>query len=1251
MMKKIKILMFACSSLGISLICNKNVFASVTTVQYNISGIPSDFLDKESPLAYRIKGSPYFPDNTILYKQEYKDITYYAPNPPAGSDEANGESKKYINWGFWDFSLNQKVYKYGTSDADKLFESHFYYPQVKILKKTLVETTNGKDSADSIDVGYVNPGKILNVLSITKQKYGTEIFFNLSEIGLSSGTNIGKIMVKSNNVQYLGTKKDIYFPESANRSNSCRIYTDNFKPYTKPVNLGSKGSHNDLVLTSNYEQASSSKVPDGTSIGGCNLGGRYGEWRYLGLNSRGTPVLNPYFPEDQISYRSNAGISSYDWRKTPWTGIDVEDSKEKNPVQNADNFVKNYNSPTAFDSSEYLAQKKAVLKKLYDNNILNSNKDWSLDDFVNRVSLLTHPKKETAVFVGQRKAGSWERSFIIKNPTRDLYIASMKVKDEGGNVILEGTGNSNDNSFKQTKNGKLEKGKNYTIEVKLGNSRDLELSVHSLSAQVGTVANSSSSSKSIIPYAMTHNKIGIQVLKSKGGIQGKRGSISNVFEFPLPISENFNGKYIDIYGYVGNYHSGVDNLNYKNDTGLLTGSFDDTPDNPPEEVPNDPELPVDLGDLMAYQIELYDGNTLVYRKNYTGGVSVKKAIIPGKTYKIKYTAKYTGEDLWDYKWIEPYYKPVSVWVPGHYETESYWVSGYYYTYEKWVPGYTDSSGKWINGYWKSVKEWVPGHYEYYEVWVNGYYKTEYELVPGYWEKDKISEYSVPIKYSIERKTGSKQSKDSMNSTGYFKTSSGSTSIPMKNGTYMYFETNSIMFEHPYMYTVFNINTTNSKFNPYSKNDTLFARLNDTFDISINNLRVLPSTEYSDGKNKSLSYNILYNANLNTPSYVSSNDYKAYVETSISINGNTYIVRDLLLKGENKDITHVLTDVNILGGVSNISTQVILNYNRESYESGNYSNNSAKTTTTLKEINNPSLGKNTDVASSPNNQNNNSSANRGGDANNNCLIPRTKNTFSSTYNIHKWNSKSVTYNTFNNRSVSFNKYYTEQKSSSSAVNTESFEITNVSFRSKYTKDKKLGDNKDGWIKLLNSNEKDLAYIKAGYGFELKINAEYKTNALRNNPKWSSSKTSGTSVTNVSSGVNIIPDIFVELPGTTGNGGTRKILSASGYKDSIEGLTVTQTKNQSVENGQEVYSWEYTIKPSKSVGTKEVGKIFIPTNTKDGDYKISIYTPPVTGVSSLSEYSTSKYSALCDRKDVNIKVRGSFTDDLNSHLTQH
>ena len=134
-------------------------------------------------------------------------------------------------------------------------------------------------------------------------------------------------------------------------------------------------------------------------------------------------------------------------------------------------------------------------------------------------------------------------------------------------------------------------------------------------------------------------------------------------------------------------------------------------------------------------------------------------------------------------------------------------------------------------------------------------------------------------------------------------------------------------------------------------------------------------------------------------------------------------------------------------------------------------------------------------------------------------------------------------------------------------------------------------------------------------------------------------------------NLTSDIFVELPGDSN---TRKVLSVSGYGNTIQGLQVKQTKAGEKELSgnklMQVYEWEYTIKPSVLVGISSTEKIYIPQNLKNGDYKVYIYTPPVTGSSSIDKFNTSKYSSLFDRKDVTIKVQGSSTDVLNSHTTQ-
>ena len=146
-----------------------------------------------------------------------------------------------------------------------------------------------------------------------------------------------------------------------------------------------------------------------------------------------------------------------------------------------------------------------------------------------------------------------------------------------------------------------------------------------------------------------------------------------------------------------------------------------------------------------------------------------------------------------------------------------------------------------------------------------------------------------------------------------------------------------------------------------------------------------------------------------------------------------------------------------------------------------------------------------------------------------------------------------------------------------------------FIKKYIR-KKYGN--DGWVDLLNSREAELAEIKAGYGFELQIVTKYSTDALSKRT-WtlSNNGASGTSVSALNGKPNYgLEDIFLELPGTST---TRKILSSTGYGSTTLGLISSKKVTG------DTVEWTYTIKPANTVGIGETAKIYIPSETKDGD----------------------------------------------------
>ena len=275
--------------------------------------------------------------------------------------------------------------------------------------------------------------------------------------------------------------------------------------------------------------------------------------------------------------------------------------------------------------------------------------------------------------------------------------------------------------------------------------------------------------------------------------------------------------------------------------------------------------------------------------------------------------------------------------------------------------------------------------------------------------------------------------------------------------------------------------------------------------------------------------------------------------------------------------------------------------------------------------------------------NGSSAVGGGSLNNNCLIPRRENNWSVSHRKLGWNTTQVSYGD-TTAVPSFKKYSITSNTTPTATNYyESYNIESILFRSKDTKDKGLGT--DGWINLLESSEKDLATIKAGYGFELKVITKYKTNAKKAMPSSTNFATSSSgtyySGTSRDASISLAKDIFIELPGSDS---TRKILSTTGYNGTTKGITVTE-KDESTSD-ETIKKFTYTIKATNTLGINS-DKIFIPKSLKDGNYKISIYTPPVTGMPSVGK---NEYTALCDRKDFNIEVKGSYTNDLNSHTTQ-
>ena len=197
------------------------------------------------------------------------------------------------------------------------------------------------------------------------------------------------------------------------------------------------------------------------------------------------------------------------------------------------------------------------------------------------------------------------------------------------------------------------------------------------------------------------------------------------------------------------------------------------------------------------------------------------------------------------------------------------------------------------------------------------------------------------------------------------------------------------------------------------------------------------------------------------------------------------------------------------------------------------------------------------------------------------------------------------------------------------------------RSKLQQDLQLGDK--GWIEVLGLENGQLVQvntpkIKAGYGFEIKIEAEYTTNAFDNDYQKIDTKAleegKKQTIQVVSAGShkspNLVNDFYLNIGGKTINVGT--------------GLDLNIEKS-GTNNSTNVF--QVTITPHNSPNTSEVNdtRLYVSENTADGMYQAKFFTPAIIGLTSRSDKEN---TVLCDEIEINFEVVGSVYDDLNTHI---
>lgn len=465
--------------------------------------------------------------------------------------------------------------------------------------------------------------------------------------------------------------------------------------------------------------------------------------------------------------------------------------------------------------------------------------------------------------------------------------------------------------------------------------------------------------------------------------------------------------------------------------------------------------------------------------------------------------------------------------------------------------------------------------------------------------DSTQNVSININYRLNRFLPYR-GKDS--TTGNLKKSNFK---PTKNSTYSVTTSDYIMFETG----VFDVDSTLSlssghkNYNQKTDDDMANQKFHYNYDVLPRNPVLLPIVT-SHTENGNMKYLMKFDVDYNVPSHV--NNHAKEMAFTVIVDGKSRVVKEHIKQGFNPNVT-VEIDVPSNGKSKTVNATVIANSDGYAYES-NYANNSAKSKASVK----------------------NESKVRpysGG--------TKTQNKWNQHTQVYKWNGTNKSYKHFNiNQTFNFQAYTPDGSAQDRKLDLmENYQIKHVWFRSKTTQDLKAGPKKDGWVDLL----KEPGKIKAGYGYELKAEVGYTTDAFNKMPKPSSNQWVRPSVAQA----NLPNNIYIQTPddkihSVNGDGGTTKSLK--------------YTRNDA-SNGSKT-DWTFEVAPKKVLGVNTLGKFYIGEDVSNGTYDMTVFTPQTAGLLGKMTSETKVYeSVLFDqKKNLKIEVIGSATDDLSSHITQ-
>lgn len=460
--------------------------------------------------------------------------------------------------------------------------------------------------------------------------------------------------------------------------------------------------------------------------------------------------------------------------------------------------------------------------------------------------------------------------------------------------------------------------------------------------------------------------------------------------------------------------------------------------------------------------------------------------------------------------------------------------------------------------------------------------------------------NIKVDYEITRQlpNGKETKKGTINS--------GKSNFKPQNGNVYKFETPYFVYETGVFNTSSTLKlTSNAKhlkhYNTSTKDDSQSANWTGTYDYKVSNVKVIP-TETVNTTNQEAKVLVKFDVDHQVPSHVT--DYANDVEFYINIAGKNVLVKEHIQSGTNRNVS-VPIDVNLSGSNQTLKATVVANPNVKVYET-DLSNNTGSGTGQIK---------NEEQVRAYNNN------------------ARNKE-WKQYYEVNDWTGKAVNYPSFNNsKKFSFIDYKRNTPRTLHQELKETYKIDHVWFKSKFTVDNKLGPDKNGWVDLLEENGK----IKAGYGYELKIDVSYNTDAFKNTPenilgqsgKWARPRLAEALIPN---------NVYMQAPddklySVDGDGGTKAQLEVQSMRGTTRG-----TKN-----------WTYRIKNATAMGESVVGKFYIGEEVSNGQYDMRVFTPKIAGVAGkMTEATKDLNHQLFDSREVTIEVVGSATDDVTDHI---